>query len=411
MTQLGRATLLLFVGANLLNYMDRYVLASVLNPIGQSLELNDAQLGRLAFVFLIVYLLSAPVFGFLADRYARCKLVGVGILLWSVATAGAAFADDYATLLVTRALVGVGEAAYGTLGPSILADLYPEKSRARVFTWFYLAIPVGSALGYTLGGVIEGLAGWRTSFLVAGAPGLILSYFFWKMREPQLGAQDGYLKAEDTSGYLQKIKSLFTNRVWLACTFSYVGYTFAMGSLSHWAPTLFQRLYGQSPGSAGTIFGAIAVLTGIVGTLLGGQLTDKLQGRYPNIGLWISVFTLLAAAPIMTYGLLERDMTTAYILWSLAMFLLFINTSPVNTITISCLPAPLRATGMAMNIFLIHILGDAISPELVGHRSMAAGSSGEALADALMISIPALVVSGLVLFFAFQGRTAEPKPG
>lgn len=405
----GPYILLLFVGANLLNYMDRYVLAAVLNPLGQSLQLDDGQLGRLAFVFLIVYLLAAPLFSYLAERYPRTRLVAIGIFIWSFATAAAALAQDYSTLLLTRALVGVGEAAYGTLGPSILADLYPEKSRARVFTWFYLAIPVGSALGYALGGVVEGWAGWRMSFLVAGAPGLLLTYFFWKMREPQLGAQDDYSIADENRSYGAKIKSLFYNRIWVACTLSYVGYTFAMGALSHWAPTLFQRLHGQSASTAGMTFGAIAVLTGIVGTLMGGHLTDRLQGRYPNIGIWISVATLLAAAPVMTFGLLTRDLSTAYVLWSLAMFLLFINTSPVNTMTISCLPAPLRATGMAMNIFLIHALGDAISPEWVGRLSMAGGSHGEALAQALLVSVPALVFAGVVLLFALQKRKVNSQ--
>lgn len=400
----GKLTLLLFVLANLLNYLDRYVLAAVLNPIGSALSLDDAQLGRLAFVFLAVYLVSAPVFGFLAERYARIKLVAIGIALWSLATAAAAFAWDYKSLLLTRALVGVGEAAYASLGPAILADLYPEHKRARIFTWFYLAIPVGSALGYTLGGVIEGLAGWRASFLIAGLPGLFLSFLFWKMQEPPLGAQEGPGFAPDQRSYTAKVGSLFKNRIWLACTASYVAYTFAMGALSHWAPTLFQRLYGQSPSSAGTIFGAIAVLTGIVGTLLGGHMTDRWQSRYPNIGLWLSLFTIIAAAPILTLGLRTENMQLAYAYWAIGMLLLFVNTSPINALTVSCVPAPLRATGMAVNIFLIHILGDAISPEIVGRLSMAQGSTGEALAEGLMITVPAIVVSGLVLLFGLQKK-------
>lgn len=403
----GKLTLLLFVLANLLNYLDRYVLAAVLNPIGSALQLNDAQLGRLALVFLAVYLVSAPVFSFLAERYARVKLVAVGIALWSVATAAAAFAFDYQSLLFTRALVGIGEAAYASLGPSILADLYPERSRARVFTWFYLAIPVGSALGYTLGGVVEGLAGWRASFLIAGLPGIVLSLLFWKMKEPQLGAQDTASPAVDTRSYGAKILDLFKNRIWLACTGSYVAYTFAMGALSHWAPTLFQRLYGQSPSSAGTVFGAIAVLTGIVGTLIGGHLTDRWQSRYPNIGIWISLATIIAAAPVLAIGLHETEMQRAYVYWSIGMFLLFINTSPINALTVSCVPAPMRATAMAVNIFLIHILGDAISPEIVGHRSMAGGSSGQALAEALMITVPAVLVSGLVLLFGLRRQVKQ----
>ena len=180
-----------------------------------------------------------------------------------------------------------------------------------------------------------------------------------------------------------------------------------MGALSHWAPTLFQRMYGLSASTAGTVFGAIAVVAGIIGTFAGGQLTDKLQKKYPNIGIWLSIVTLLLAAPVMYIALQQQEIITAYALWSLGMLLLFVNTSPVNTITVSSLHPTLRATGMAVNIFLIHILGDAISPEIVGVRSMNLGSSGDALAQALVYAVPAIVLSGVALFLALRHRKAE----
>lgn len=400
----------LFVVVNLLNYMDRYVLAAVLQPIGTSLGLGDAQLGRLAMAFLVAYLLTAPLFGYLAERMSRMVLVSIGIALWSLATAGAAFANDFTTLMATRALVGVGEAAYASLGPAILSDVYPQKDRARIFTWFYLAIPVGSALGYALGGIVEGLAGWRASFLVAGLPGLLLAFVMWRLPDPPLGALD---EAPDTvrhMSYLEKLKHLLTNRIWLACTVSYVGYTFAMGALSHWAPTLFQRAHGQSATTAGTIFGGIAVVTGIVGTLLGGNLTDRFQSRIPNMGLWVSIVTILASVPVVYLGLVETNPTLAYVYWSVGLFLLFVNTSPVNALTVSCLPASLRATGMAVNILLIHLFGDAISPELVGVQSEKLGSTGTALSQGLMISLPAIVLAGCALFAALKRRTTTINP-
>lgn len=401
----ARYTLVLFVLANLLNYMDRYVLAAVLNPIGQSLKLDDSQLGLLATVFLLMYMFAAPLFSLLADRFSRTKLVAAGIFLWSIATAAAALANDFQTLLWTRALVGVGEAAYATIGPSILADLYPAKIRAKVFTWFYLAIPVGSALGFTIGGLMDGLAGWRSSFLVCGLPGILLAAFFWRMRDPELGAQDeDHDPSSSKMGYWQKMGALLRNRTFVACTLCYVGYTFAMGALTHWAPTLFQRQYGQSASEAGTFFGAIAVLTGIIGTFAGGVVTHRLQSKYPNSGIWISLVTLLLSAPFIYLGLQYSTMATAYAFWAIAMLLLFVNISPINAITVSCLPAPLRATGMAVNILFVHLLGDAISPAIVGNRSLNAGSSGMALASALEITIPAIIGAGIVLLWAFKKR-------
>lgn len=404
MKKTGQMVIGLFVFANLLNYLDRYVLAAVLNPIGQTMGLNDAQLGSLALAFLLVYLLSAPLFSYLAERYSRMKIVAAGIALWSLATGAAALAVGFKTLLLTRALVGIGEAAYATIGPAVLADLVPEKHRAKVFTWFYLAIPVGSAIGFAMGGLVEGLAGWRASFLVAGIPGLILSFFFWRMAEPVLGAQENEVYSKTDDGYWQKLRAVLGNRTFVACTLCYVGYTFAMGALTHWAPTLFQRRFDQSPSTSGTLFGAIAVLTGIAGTFLGGEATHRLQARYPQVGIWISMLTLLAALPFLYGGLVELNVVNAYLLWAIGMFLLFINTSPINAITVSCLPAPLRATGMAANIFFVHLLGDAISPAIVGNLSLRLGSSGTALASALMLTVPAIFFAGLALIPAIIRR-------
>jgi predicted MFS family arabinose efflux permease len=305
--------------------------------------------------------------------------------------------------------VGVGEAAYATLGPAILSDVIPEDERAARFTWFYLAIPVGSALGYGLGGLVAQAWGWRAAFLVAGLPGLLFAARMLRMEDPPRGLMD---KVRDLAGEASvpaRLRAIFTNRVWLACTGSYVAYTFAMGALSHWGPTLLQRAHGVSTGAAGTVFGAIAVVTGILGTFAGGMLTGKLQGRWPDAGLWISALTLVAAAPVTAFALRAGSLPMAYALFFGAMLLLFVNTSPVNALTVSCLPASVRATGVALNLLLIHLLGDAISPELAGRRSeaaLAAGASpGDALATGMAVALPAILAAGLALLFARRSRT------
>ncbi len=402
--------LILLTGINLLNYLDRYVVAAVLEPLGRDLHLTDVQLGRLPFVFVVVYMLSAPIFGWLADRYDRPKLVALGVALWSLATMGAAFVHFYPALLFTRSLVGVGEAAYATLGPAILADVVPEDGRAAKFTWFYLAIPVGSAFGYSLGGLVAQHWGWRAAFLVAGLPGILFAVRMTLLPDPVRGGMD---RTQDLVGNLsfgQRLGAIFRNRVWLACTGSYVAYTFAMGALSHWGPTLLQRKFAVSTGQAGTAFGGIAVITGIVGTFLGGSLTDRLQKRFPDAGVWISGLTLLAAAPVVTLALGAGDLRLVYALFFAGMLLLFINTSPVNALTVSSLPASVRATGVALNVLLIHLLGDAISPEWVGRRSEALHIGGMAAGDALghgmLIAVPAILLSGLALWWARKREVA-----
>jgi predicted MFS family arabinose efflux permease len=387
------------------------VIPAILEPLGRELHLSDAQLGRLTFVFIAVYMCAAPVFGYLADRYSRPRLVAGGVALWSLATLSAAFVHSYPALLVTRSLVGVGEAAYASLGPAMLADGFPEADRAKTFTWFYLAIPVGSAFGYGLGGLVAGAWGWRASFLVAGLPGLALALWMAFQADPERGLMDAHPDKDAALSYGRRLAHLFRNRIWLACTASYVAYTFAMGGLSTWGPTLLQRRFEITTARAGVVFGAMAVVTGILGTFLGGFLTDRWQRRWPDAGVGISGLTLLAAAPVVAWALGTGSLQAAYALFFVAMFLLFVNTSPVNTLTVSSLPASVRATGVAVNVLFIHLLGDAISPELVGQRADALHAlgipGGDALARGMGLVIPAILLSGVALWWARRGRAVR----
>jgi MFS family permease len=399
--------LVFLTGINLLNYLDRYIVAAVLEPMGRDLRLSDAQLGWIQPVFIYAYMLAAPVFGTLADRLHRPRLIAAGISLWSLATVGAAFVNGFPGLLATRALVGVGEAAYASLGPAVLSDCYAETERARSFTWFYMAIPVGSAMGYGLGGVAAQYWGWRSAFLIAGVPGLLLAVRMARTSDPQRGALDTIADPLKGAPFAARIRHLFTNRIWLACTMSYTAYTFAMGALSTWAPTLLQRAHGVSTGRAGIVFGGLAVVTGIFGTLAGGILTSRLQQRFRDAGVWIAGLTLIGAAPMVAWALEAPTAGRAYLAFFLAMLLLFCNTSPVNALTVSCIPASIRATGVAVNVFLIHLLGDALSPEWVGYRSAgfaeAGMGRGEALSKALWIAVPAIAASGIALIAWARG--------
>ena len=400
----ARNLLILLTGINLVNYIDRSVVAAVVDPLGRDLALNDKQLGTLPLFFLVVYMLAAPFFGFLADRFHRPRLVAIGVALWSLATAAAAFVHGYHGLLFTRALVGVGEAAYAALGPALLADSFAEDERAAKFTWFYMALPVGYALGYGIGGALAQHFGWRSAFMVVGLPGLLFAGWMAMQPDPVRG---GFDTAKDTvqgEPFFQRVGAIFRNRIWIACTVSYVAYTFAMGALSYWAPAFLTRRFAVSVGAAGTAFGVIVLITGFIGTLAGGVLTTRLQRRWPDAGMWISGLTLLASVPLVVLSLRVGDLRLVYGLFFAALLLLFVNTSPVNALTVSCLPASVRATGTAVNVFFIHALGDAISPRLIGGRTdhlHALGlDSGHALAQGMALVVPALIVSGLALWFA-----------
>lgn len=393
---------LLLVILNFLNYFDRYIVTSVLDPIGRDLGLNDTQLGSLASAFLIVYMCAAPLFGFLADKWSRTKLVAIGVMLWSLATSATAFAGSFESLFALRALVGVGEAAYAGIGPAILSDLYAPEKRNRPFMFYYLAIPVGSALGFGFGGWLASITGWRTSFMVAGIPGILLALVMFFQTDPHPQPSELQNAANRVRLPIKEmLRLIVTNRVWLVCTVSYTGYTFAMGALTHWLPTLFQRQHGLTTGQSGILFGGLAVLAGVIGTFAGGLLTEKYQKQFPFVGLYLSIATLALAVPALGLVFYNAGNLVLAAAWlGLALVLLFVNTTPMNVVLVSSLPTAVRATGTSLNVFFIHLLGDAVSPAIVGHLSDKMGSTAESLMKALLITLPPLFIGALVLFLA-----------
>jgi MFS transporter, Spinster family, sphingosine-1-phosphate transporter len=388
------------VGVNFLNYLDRYTLPAVLEPLGRDLHLTDGQRGWLGSAFLFSYMIAAPIFGVLGDRFSRPRLISLAIAAWSVATAATWFVRSFAELVLLRSVVGIGEAAYYGLGVAMLCDLVPERERAGKLTWFFLAIPLGSAIGFGLAGAIAQHLGWRASFLVCGLPGLAVAIAMWFARDPERGAND--LVADETRdlGFGARLRFLFTHRIWLAATLCYVGYTFAVGALTHWSSSFLERVHGVSTGSSGLTFGAMAAITGIAGTLAGGALTQRLSRRWINFDVWFSSATLcLSIAGVAGY-LLAPGLGAALASLFLALLLLFASTTPVNNLTVTYLPASIRAWGAAINVLLIHLLGDAVSPEIVGAMSDRGGANAASLATALLVTLPALLFAGLVLLLA-----------
>jgi MFS family permease len=395
------------VGINFLNYLDRYTLPAVLEPLGRDLALNDSQRGWLGSAFLLSYMVASPVIGMLADRFCRPKIIAVAIALWSLATSLTWFVSSYNELLLLRALVGIGEAAYYSLGVAMLCDIIPEKERAGKLNFFFLAIPVGSAVGFGLSGVIAQHFGWRMSFLLTGLPGLLFAMGMWFVRDPLRGANDLIKDTTAAMSALEKLRFLFTHRIWLVSTACYVAYTFAMGAMTHWSASFLERVHGVSTGSAGLMFGAMAAITGIVGTFAGGFYTQKMQSKWPNIEAYFSSVTLCIGAIGVAGFLLLPTLPAIVVSLTIGLVFLFANTTPVNNLTVSQLPASVRAWGVAINVFLIHLFGDAISPEIVGSISDRAGGDGAALGRALLITPPAFALSGIILLLARRKRISN----
>lgn len=401
--RLALTILIVLTAINFLNYIDRYVLAAVLESVRLDFGLTDADSGTLGFMFIIVYTIASPFTGWLGDRTTRKYLVAAGVALWSLATMACGYARSYEELLVMRALVGIGEAGYATVAPGMIADLFVPEKRGRMLAYFYLAIPVGSALGYVLGGWIAGswsrfigpdaLAllgmadvaepGWRLAFLLAGVPGVLCAIAAMLIREPVRGGRDLDLGQREaaSSNPLTAVKRLFESPAFRSTTGGMVLMTFTLGGLAYWMPTFLQRAHAMDVSSAGVVFGGITVVAGLIATLAGGWLGDRAfaskQGGYLRVSGW----GLIIGAPVTLIMALLDVRAPVLMLAFVAEFFLFLNTGPLNAALIGCVPANLRAMSIAVNVLFIHLLGDAISPYLMGSIS---DTLGPALAGTML---------------------------
>lgn len=387
-----RYALGLLLAVNLLNYIDRQVLFAVFPLIKIDLNLSDTELGFLGSAFMLSYLLFAPLFGWLGDAWSRTKLAAGGIVVWSLATALAGFAPGYRTLLAARATVGIGEASFGTVSPGLVSDLFPKEHRGRVLAWFYVAIPVGSALGYLLGGLLGHWYGWHAAFLLVGVPGLLLAVPIALLRTPPRGGDDASSQTPTgtvSAGYA----ALFRNRSFVCNTLAMAAMTFAIGGLAQWIPSFLNRIHSLDVARGNTLFGATTVLAGILGTLVGGWLGDRWQKKSGKGYLLVSGWGFLIGAPFAVWAILAPNLTGCISAIFIAEFFLFLNTGPLNTVIINVTEPAVRAMAFAVNIFFIHALGDAVSPSILGWLSDQWG-----LQNALLITPGAMLLAGLLCF-------------
>ncbi len=411
------AIVVLLTGLNFLNYLDRFIVAAVLPRIQDELLLSNFEGGLLATVFLLGYFATSPLFGKLGDRVSRKKLIAFGVLTWSAATIASGLASSLLTLILARVAVGVGEASYATLAPTIIDDISPPEKKGKNLAIFFLAVPVGSALGYLLGGYIQNVWGWRAAFFVGGGPGIALALLCLWIDEPvRTQLANAKTKLSET------IASLFRIPLYRRAVLGYCAHTAAIGAFSFWAPTfLSERFFGDlsktlsstdmanavianaSPwwgtwdlhatlldiNKAGVLksanfwFGVTTVVAGAIGTIVGGRMADRAIRGLPPVPVGadhLNRANLLAAS--VQLRVCAIGVAIAFPLTAVAFFLpsawmffavagcaeigLFLSTAPINAIMLRTAPVFMRASAMATGIFAIHLLGDLWSPSLVG---------------------------------------------
>ncbi len=404
----ARYALAILTFINLFNYLDRWVVAAVVESIKKSeLRLSDTQLGLVGTGFIFVYTITSPLFGTFGDRAKRPPLIALGVALWSVATALGGFARGFASLFTARSTVGIGEAAYGTIAPALLADFFPLERRGRVLAIFFMAIPVGSAAGYVLGGLVDQHFGWRAAFFIAGAPGLLLSLLVLAVKDPPRGLHDATSalgRPAPGAGAVTLFSSygdLLRNRRYLLTALGYGAYTFALGGLGFWMPAFLERVRGMSHGEATVTFGAITLGTGFVGTFIGGWLGDLFLKRSKQSYLWVSGIATFIAAPV-TYVALSNPHRNIYLpAIVIAEVLIFMCTGPVNSAIVSLVEPTERATAVGLSVFVMHVVGDIPSPPLIGYLS-----DRSSLEQAFLIVPLAVVLAGVIWVVAARLRDA-----
>ena len=364
----ARSALFLLLAINLFNYIDRQILAALEPDIRATFfavgDVNAmTKTGFLGDAFFVTYMLSAPILGLLADRFSRWIIVGCAVILWSLASGGSGLAATFAILFATRVCVGIGEGGYGPAAPTILSDLFPIETRGRIMAIFYAAIPVGSALGYVIGGLIGAHLGWRWAFYLVAPPGLLLGLLCFWQRDPRVAAN--HLVQKSSRRSMGDYLNLFRTRSYLINCIAMTLMTFVTGGLGFWVPA-YLRYRNQSPAVGMTIFGLITVVAGLVSTLLGGVVADRLRSRLPGSYFWVSGIGMLIACPIFVVAL-YIPFPAAWVAMFLAIFFLFLNTGPSNTALANVSLPAVRATAFAVNILVIHALGDVQAFWLLGY--------------------------------------------
>jgi len=392
--------LVLLTALNFVNYIDRYILPGVQEQIKTEFTLTDGQIGSLTLWFMLAYMATSPITGWLGDRFPRKPMIVIAALFWSGINFLTATVHSYDSLNIRHAALGVGEASFGIFAPALLADFYPAEQRNRVLTIFNIAIPVGAALGYLVGGTVGEHFGWRSSFIVSAVPGVILALLIaFFMKEPARGAsqQD---KAKVTKS---NVLDLLRNKPYLCSILGYAAVTFSLGGISWWMPSFLQRVDGRSQSSAAFLMGAITVVTGLGGTIFGGWVAQRwLRTNYRALYLVPAIGAALAVPPALLCFFGPKSMTLPGL--ALAIFLIFLGTGPVNATTLNAVRPEVRATAMAGQLFIIHALGDAISPRVIG-----VVSDRSNLAVGLASTLITLILASGIFFLG--ARVAPPlKP-
>lgn len=437
-------------GISFLNYLDRYVLTGGANIIAKELGFSLDGIGYIASAFLIIYTLGTIPLGIWADRTKRRNVVAICVAIWSVATIGTVLATNFITLFISRMILGIGEAGYFPAGTALMSDYFSRKKRSRIMSSWSSAQYIGILGGFVLGGALAGIypGSWRLAFLFTGIPGLILAFFAWRVREPRRNQADeeeqelhatsstttaveelleakeigraSRIDAISKQNVLAQFGSLLRIKTVVVLICMQVFAFFVLGVNVVFLPTYLQQkdTFGFSSGAAGLFSGAVIVLAGGAGTLLGGYLADFLNKRYPGARVLVCGIGFLLGAPSFAIAVSYHNLGVFIVFFVLTTLLLSLYNGPSTAATQDVVPSALRASAVAVSLLIAHMLGDAFAPTLVGvlatqfdptHGTHFLHSmAGQDLSHALLLTCtPALVIAGLIGLFGARWMRSD----
>jgi MFS family permease len=387
------------VGINFLNYLDRYVGAALVTPIQNEFHLNDAQVGLLATAFLLVYAIAALPFGYWGDRGVRRTVIGVGVTIWSLATLFSGIAANYVQLFLGRAVVGIGEASYYPAGTSLVSDYFPKEQRGRVMSIWGAGSVFGIAVAYAGGGFVADHFGWRSAFFIAAAPGLLLAFLAFTMREPLRGSMEkiGPAVQRTTDATARTFINLMRIPTLRAAILAQSVLYFVLASNAYWLPTLLHRRFGMSISGAGLLAGGVLVLGGLIGTLAGGWIADRRAKTRPAAHLEVGIAGFLIGAVFIIIALVAPlnigpipVFVPAFLVTVIALYL---HAGPFTAQSQNVVSPALRASSVTLLLFVSHVFGDSHSTFDVGWIS----DHVHSLQLALLITSPTLLVVAAII--------------
>jgi len=396
------AALVLLTALNMVNYIDRYILPGVQELVKKEFRVSDSAIGSITFWFFLAYMCSAPFTGWLGDHLPRKPLLIVCAVAISAVNVLTGAVHVFNSLLLRHAILGIGEASLGIYAPALLSDFYPEDQRNRILTIFYTAIPLGAAIGYLVGEIVGSKFGWRMPFYVSAVPGLTIALLMlFLLREPSRGASDlrpdaesAHVRAsarETIHGSLRMIGQLAINPRYMYATLGMAMVTFSLGGISAWMPSFLERS-GFAPTSVGITLGAITAVGGLGGTALGGWLAQRWLRTNHRALFLVSAWSAGLTVPPAVLCFFGPRWTMLPAL-SVAMVLIFLGMGPLNAAIINAVPAAIRSSALAIEILLIHALGDTPSPKLIGIVS-----DESTLSVGLGLTLVTMLIAAVLLF-------------